>query len=453
MSGQKDILLQRIREHGEFTRGEMLSLIARLSVPSILAQITSTLLFFIDAAMVGSLGAESSAAIGLVESSTWLFGSFTGAASMGFSVQIAHRVGAGDFPGARGVVRQALVSCALFSSFVAMVGAAISPFLPTWLGGGADIAPQASVYFAIFVGSLPLFQIYNLSMGMLKSTGNMKVPSIVSVMMCVLDGLFNYLFIFQFHLGVTGAALGTALAIAVSSIVITWFALVRSDALRLSHEPGRWIPQRHVLRKALSISAPMALQYVLMNGAQIVSTIIVAPLGTIAIAAHSLASTAESLCYMPGHGVGEAATTLVGQSLGAGEHGLQRSFGRLSVLSGMVVMAFMGLVMYIFAPELMSLMTPVEAIRQLGADCLRIEAWAEPWFAAAIVSYACFVGAGDTFRPACINLATMWGIRLTLAAILAPHYGLQGVWVAMALELTCRGLLLMWRLFRQKCPR
>ena len=91
-------------------------------------------------------------------------------------------------------------------------------------------------------------------------------------------------------------------------------------------------------------------------------------------------------------------------------------------------------------------MTPVESIRDLGAQVLRIEAFAEPMFAAAIVCNGVFIGAGDTLKPAIMSLCCMWGIRLTLAALLARQYGLPGVWMAMAIELTVRGLLFLIRL-------
>ncbi len=194
----------------------------------------------------------------------------------------------------------------------------------------------------------------------------------------------------------------------------------------------------------------MGLQHLLMGGAYIVSTIIVAPLGTIAIAAHSLAITVESLCYMPGYGIAEAATTLVGQGIGAGQQLLTRSFARMSVGLGITVMTVMGLLMWVFAPELMSLMSPVEEVIAQGTQVLRIEAWAEPMFAAAIVCNGVFIGAGDTLIPAIMSLASMWAVRLTLAATLAPKYGLKGVWTAMAIELTFRGSIFLTRLFKGK---
>ena len=345
------------------------------------------------------------------------------------------------------------------------VAAIVSQPLPYWLGGGADIAPDASRYFLIFSLCAPFFQMNNLASALLKCEGNMRVPSILSIMLCVLDVVFNFMLIFPSRtvsffgldiylpgagLGVTGAALGTACAYIVTSLMQCYFAFFRSAILSVRHAGESFRFVSSYLVNAFKIGAPMAVQYFLMSSAQIVSTMIIAPLGNFAIAANTFAITAESLCYMPGYGIGDAATTLVGQSIGAGRRELCRSFARMAVFTGMIVMAFMGLVMYIMAPEMMGLMTPVGEIQALGTQSLRIEAFAEPFFAASIVSYCVFVGAGDTLRPAIINLGSMWLVRLTLAALLATSYGLPGVWTAMAIELTFRGCMFLLRLFRGK---
>ena len=445
---KSDILLEAIREGKPLSNREKLNLIIGLSIPSILAQITSVVMFFIDQAMIGRVGVEAAAACGLVETSTWFCGSLTSAASMGFSVQVAHFIGANDFKKAREVFRHGLICCFLFSLFIAVTGLIISPHLPFWLGGGADIARDATIYFGIFMLVLPFFQINGLAGSMLKCSGNMRIPSIMSISMCIMDVVFNYIFIFIFHLGVLGVAIGTALAIVIGGSIQAWFAIFKNAILNLrqDNEPFRWIGS--YIKNALKIASPMAIQSMLMSGAQIVSTIIVAPLGNIAIAANTFGITAESLCYMPGYGIGEAATTLVGQSMGASRRDICKNFAWMSVGLGMAIMAFMGMLMYIFAPELMALMTPMAEIQELGAKCLRIEAFAEPMFAASIVSYSVCVGAGDTLKPAALNLLSMWCVRLTLAALLARDYGLQGVWTAMAIELTVRGLLFLIRLWR-----
>ncbi len=450
MFGNKrnEALMASIRNGLPMTQREKLNLIVGLSIPSILAQITNVMMFFIDASMVGHLGAEASASIGLVESTTWLLGSVMGASAMGFSVMVAHFIGANDFVKARQVLRHAFVCGLVFASALALMGVAVHASLPFWLGGKADIAPAASNYFLVISLCLPFMLLFHLSCDMLKSAGNMHVPSVMSVVLCVLDVVYNYFFIYLLGLGVMGAAIGTALAYVTVSLPATWITVRKNKILALQQdtEPFRWVWD--YVRNAVKISLPMAVQSVLMSGAQIVSTRIVAPLGNIAIASNSFAITAESLCYMPGYGIGDAATTLVGQTFGAGRKSLCKNFAYLSVALGMIVMAFMGAVMYIFAPEMIGVLSPVPAIRELGTTVLRIEAFAEPFFAASIVAYSVCVGAGDTLHPAVINLVSMWGVRLTLAAWLAKDYGLRGVWTAMAIELTFRGLMFLVRLFR-----
>jgi len=430
------------------TRREKLSLIIQLSIPSILAQISATVMFFIDASMVGHLGAKASAAIGLVEATGWLMGGLASAANMGFSVQVAHFIGANDFEAARRVMRQSLVCCLIWALIISVSSIAISPFLPYWLGGTQEIAHDASLYFAIFGFCGLFFQMEGLAGSMLKCSGNMKIPSVLNIGMCVMDVIFNYFFIYILGLGVMGAAIGTGVAILITAILMLYFLLVKSKMLSLVGRPGSFKPKSDTVSTAFKIGAPMGLQHMLMGGAQIISTLIVAPLGTIAIAAHSLAITVESLCYMPGYGIAEAATTLVGQGIGAGQRLLTRSFAYLSVSLGITIMTVMGIMMWIFAPELMGIMSPVEEVIVLGTDVLRIEAWAEPMFAAAIVVNGVFIGAGDTFIPAIMSLASMWAVRLTLAATLAPKYGLKGVWTAMAIELTFRGSIFLARLFK-----
>ena len=443
-----ELLLSYIREGKMMTQSEKLWLIVSLSIPSILAQISATVMFFIDASMVGHLGAKASAAIGLVETTGWLMGGLASAANMGFSVQVAHFIGANDFEAARRVLRQSMVCCLVWAIMTSLISVIIAPFLPYWMGGSEEIAHDASIYFAIFGLAGIFFQAEGLAGSMLKCSGNMKIPSMLNIGMCVMDVFFNYIFIYILDLGVMGAAIGTGVAMLITAGLMLYFLLVKSKMLSLVGRPGSFKPKSDTISTAFKIGAPMGLQHLLMGGAYVVSTMIVAPLGTIAIAAHSLAITVESLCYMPGYGIAEAATTLVGQGIGAGQKILTRSFARMSVGLGIAVMTVMGILMWTFAPELMSLMSPVEEVIAQGTQVLRIEAWAEPMFAAAIVANGVFIGAGDTIIPAIMSLVSMWAVRLTLAASLAPKYGLKGVWMAMATELTFRGSIFLIRLFK-----
>lgn len=457
-------LLALIREGRPMTLGQQIHLTVMLSVPAVVAQLSSIVMQYIDAAMVGSLGAEEAAAIGLVSTTTWLFWGLCIASSTGFSVQVAHRIGAGDMQGARNVLRQAVTSTTLFSFALAAIGVAISDVLPEWLGGDVSIHHDASLYFLIFSLFLPALQLNFLAGGMLRCSGNMRIPSLLGVVMCVLDVIFNFFLIFPTRhavvagidifipgagLGVEGAALGTVAAETVVATIQMWYLCTHSSELKLTKEKGSFRPQVNILKKALRIGLPMGLEHVVICGAQIMTTVIVAPLGVFAIAANSFAITAESLCYMPGYGISDAATTLVGQSVGAKRRRLTRSFAFITVFMGMIIMGLMGLLMYIFAPQIIGLMTPVEEIRSLGIMALRIEAFAEPMFAASIVAYGVFVGAANTLVPCLMNFFSIWAIRLSLAALLAPTMGLKGVWIAMCIELCFRGIIFLIRLFKR----
>lgn len=460
-----EALLALIREGKSLTFGQQLKLTAQLSIPSIVAQLSSIVMQYIDASMVGSLGADASASIGLVSTTTWLFGGLCMAATAGFSVQVAHRIGANDFTEARAVLRQGLVAIGLFGLTLALIGVSISGFLPGWLGGDEAIRRDASLYFFIYALFLPVLQMNFLAGSMLRCSGNMHMPSLAGVLMCVLDVIFNFFLIFPSRdirlgsftlfmpgagLGVEGAALGTVLAETIAAGLLLWFLLTRSPQLRLTKEHGRFRPTAATLRKALHIGLPMGIEHAVICGAQIMTTVIVAPLGIFAIAANSFAITAESLCYMPGYGIADAATTLVGQSMGAGRRDLTRRFAYITVFMGMLIMGLMGVIMYVAAPQIIGVMTPVDEIRELGVMALRIEAFAEPMFAAAIVAYGVFVGAASTLIPCLMNFFSIWAVRLSLAALLAPTLGLKGVWIAMCVELCFRGIIFLIRLFRGK---
>lgn len=424
------------------TLAPQLRLVWQLSLPAILTQITTIAMQYIDSAMVGALGADASAAIGLVASSTWLFGGVTTAVSAGFSVQVAHRIGAGEDTEARTVVRHGLAAALTLAALLALLGLGICRQLPYWLGGGAEICADASAYFLTFSLMLPFSQLNSLTAGFLQCAGDMVTPSVLNAVMCGLDVVCNALLIP--HFGVLGAGMGTALACALVSLAMAWCCCVRNAQLRLRRsETHAFRPD--ILKKAFRIGAPVAVQEIAMNGAMVASTMILAPLGAAAIAANSFAVTAESLCYMPGYGVGSAATTLVGRSVGAGDAVQARRYGNICTALGGALMGCTGLLMMIFCPFVFRLLTPVAEVRTLAAQALRIGLLAEPLFGVSIAAAGALRGAGDTLVPSLLNLGSIWIVRLGLSLLLVGKLGLRGMWIAMAIELCVRGTLMLWR--------
>lgn len=451
---QKSDYLKNIRDGQPLSVGEQLILVASLALPAMLANLSSVMMQYIDSSMVGRLGANGSASIGLVSTTTWLFGSMCLACSVGFTVQAAQRIGAKDNEGARKIMKLAYQTGLFLCILLAAAGLAIAPHLPRWLGGSEEIVRDASLYFAVFSAAIPLMFLRYLSGALLQASGNMKTPSMLNIAMCFLDVLFNYICIYRMRMGVVGAAAGTAMAEAVIAVCMLFVLLFRSPVFAIRRTAaseridGNF--RKNTLRRALKIALPVAAESIVTCGAQITTTVIIAPLGTASIAANSFSVTVESLCYMPCYGIAAAATTMIGQSVGAGRKDMAKSLGWLVIVLSMVVMVFTGTGMYLFAPTLIGLLSPVAEIRALGSAVLRIEAFAEPLYGASIVTSYVFRGAGDTLIPTLLMAISMWAVRIPLAAFLSGIYGLKGVWFAMATELSVRGLLFLGRMKRGK---
>ena len=416
----------------------------RLSLPGILTHITSTVMQYIDSAMVGALGASASAAIGLVSSTTWLINGIAYALSAGFSVQVAHCIGAGQEQEAKNVVRHGLVTTLIISLLTGLFSLAISAPLPGWLGGEAAIHADSTAYFITFALMTPFFQLNTVTAAFLQCSGDMVTPSVLGALMCLLDVVFNAIFIPRY--GVLGAGIGTGLACVVITLVMLWRCCVSSPSLGL-RGAGKGSFRKEILTKAFKIGLPVWVEESALCGAMVVTTAIIAPLGSIAIAANSFAVTAEGLCYMPGYGVGSAATAVVGRSIGAGDVKLAKRYGNICTAMGAIFMGITALLMAIICPFIFTLLTPDPAVRQLATQVLRIGLIAEPLFGVSIVAAGALRGTGDTFVPSMICMGSIWIVRLGLALLLVSRLGLHGMWIAMATELCVRGLLM---LFRQK---
>ena len=464
MSISLEQLSAQMRRGEQVPLRHTLQVVLTLSIPSILQQIVVTAMEYIDAAMVGHIGASATASIGIVSSSTWLLHGMLAGLYMSFAIQVAQYLGADRQDDARGVLRQSMIFNLVVGCAAAAFGIGISRFLPGWLGADPSLQADASAYFAIWSASLPFAMAMGTYSSMLRSAGDALTPGLISVLTCVLDVIFNFFLInptrqmelfghgvtvWGAGLGVPGAALGTALATIVSGVLTLAILLLRDGPLCI-RKPGSWRITKACLQNLWKVGAPLAAERAALSSAQVLLIRIVSGLGTTAIAANSLGVSAESLCYMAGYGIQDATLALVGQAVGANRRDMAKRFSWLCTGMGVGIMALTGVGMYIFAPQLMGIFTADAAVIALGAQVLRIEALAEPMFGASVVASGAMQGAGDSTGCFVLNLVSMWGIRLTLATLLAPHFGLVGVWVAMSFELTMRGVLFLVRLARGK---
>lgn len=435
----------------------------RLSWPAILEQLLGTMVSYIDTVMVGALGKAATAAVSINGPPLWLVNSFLSGIGVGYSVQVANAVGAGDKEKTRRTVIQAILAILVTGFGLLLALVLLGGAIPRWLGAAPDVLPLAAQYLRFYVLSMPGNAVLFVMSAVLRCTGDTRTPLLLNTSASVINTILNFFLIYPTReltllgltftmpgagWGVAGAAIASAIAIdlaglGVTLVVISRFGLFRrgsGDSLR---------PDFSIIGATLRLGGPYIAERASVNLGQIVMTRIVAYIGTAALAANHIATTAEGLCYLPAYGISFAATALVGQSVGAKTKEDAHVYGVLSGGFGFLFCVATAVALYFGAYPLAALFSPDPEVIELTARVLRIAAFCEPFFALSIVMAGALRGANDTRHPMLISLLCMWVIRMGLALILVfgLGMGLEGVWIAMAIELTFRGIFcaLRWR--------
>lgn len=450
-----------MKNYEDINKKELFWMVVGLSLPSMWAQVSSVVMQYIDSAMVGRLGADGAAAIGVTASVTWLFGGLCSALTTGFTIQASQVGGAGETDKARSIMRHGLWTASCVGLAMVIIGLWLSSRLPIWMNADASIHESATAYFRIYAMSLPFIQLNGYAVGMLQSSGNMRVPGILTMAMYGMDALFNfflifptrYLELFRFEvwvpgmgLGVEGAALGTALSQAVTALLMLFMLLVREPDMKLRKgELFALDGYKESLREAIRLGAPIGAEQVIMRGAQITTASMIASLGTVAMATHSLAITAESFAYMPAYGIGLAQVAITGREIGAGDMKRAKQVGWAGIQFAAVITIVLSVILFAFAAPLMRMLTPDLELIELGTTILRIEAIAELFYGTQLVCTGILQGRGDTLVSSGLVLACLWLVRVPLTMILVKPFGLVGAWLAMSIELCVRGVLFLGR--------
>lgn len=442
-------------------RAARLKTLILLALPAIAEQLLMTMVSYVDTAMVGKVGPSATAAVGLVSSSIWLCNGFLTGVGVGYSVLVANAVGAKEYDRARQVMAQGLIAAVAAGTVMLAIVQLLAGQLPIWLGGDWEVAPQATAYLRFYGLGLPFSSLVTVLSAIFRCLGDTKTPLVFNTAANLLNVVFNFFFIYPTRqvtfwgvsftipgagLGVAGAAAASALAFAISGLLILRSMFDGRRALALSrHDDYR--PNGAIIRQAARLALPYMAERLTINLGQIATTRVIASLDTVAVAANHVAVVAEGLCYLPAYGVSAAATALVGQSVGAKNREDAKSYGALAGVLGFGICACTGLCLFLFARPLASLFSEETAVIDLAAQVLRIVSVSEPLFATFIVLSGALRGAHDVRFPMVLALACMWGVRVLLAPILVFqfHIGLAGVWTAMACDLVFRGLLCTWR--------
>ncbi len=433
-----------------------------LSWPVILDQTFQTLIQYIDTAMVGSLGPVATAAVAVNTSTIWLINGVMYSFGAAYSVVIARYIGAQEHDKIKKSVTQAFLAIISLSVIITILMSYVSRHLAIWLGVEEKVVADALAYMKVIAISYPFFITFVFLANMIRSSGDTKTPLISNIVTNMFNIVGNFLLIFPTRtievlgkeftmygadLGVKGAAIATLISHILSASILLTIVLTKESDIKVSMKNFSWKFDRLISRQVLKVGLPMALERITLSSGQIVLTSLVTTLGTISLAAHHLAITAESITFMPVSGFSLAAATLVAQSLGANKREMAKDFARRTLTGGVLLMSATGLFMYFAAPQLMSFFTKDIEVITLGARVLRIEAFAQPFFAASIVIGGILRGAGDTKWPFIFSIIGMWFVRLLPAFVLITFFNgtLVVGWICMVADLVVRGSLNFYR--------
>lgn len=433
-----------------------------LSWPAVVEQALQTLVQYIDTAMVGRLGAQASAAVGLTSTMTWLVNAPLFAMGIGVLSSIAESIGAGEGEKARRYGIQSLYFAVALGLILGILMVGISPFLPVWLGADPELYRDASLYFGICCSPM-IFRAFSVILGsVMRGAGDTRSPMIANILMNLTNIVLNFFLIYDTRpvhpgglaltipgagLGVVGAAIGTAVSYCVGGIfmiVVYW----RNRILSPKGYPLHF--DRSLAAKCLRIGTPVAMERISACLGQVVFTSLVTRLGTLALATHSIAITAEQAFYIPGYGMQAAASTMAGNALGKQDEKEFRQVTKTIAAIAVALMTVTGALLFAFPGQMMSLFTEDAQVIAGGITVLRIVAVSEPMFAALIIFEGVFNGIGDTRAPFVFSIISMWGVRIagTCLCVIFLHAGLELVWVCMVGDNVTRCLLLGHRFVR-----
>ena len=433
--------------------------------PVIFENIMISMAQFINTGMVGSLGKNATAAVAINTTTTWFLNALPLIFSVSGTAFVAQKIGAGEREDANKIASNVILFGFATSIAIWILMRSIAGSVPVWMGAEEAIIPASALYMQTYVHGVVFAFMSVVASGLLRGAGNTSTPMLVSFTANIVNVFVNFFTIYEtrvmnltlfghklsmnvfgLNLGVTGAAIGTVTAQVITGSVMVWLVFRKKSIIRARFSQMLH-PDLKLLKQLLIVGLPASLERISLSAGQIVYQRMITGLGTAQIAAHSLAITAESISYMPAAGLGIAATTLVGQSLGAKKKDDALAYSRIGIISSLIMGALCGVLFFFGSTFLLSLFTQDPEIIREGAAVIRIIAFVEPIFSMSYVLVGIMRGAGDARVPFVAALIGMWGVRLLSTHILMNifHFGLPGAWVSMGVDIFLRTVFLYQR--------
>lgn len=420
-------------------RRKNLRALITLAIPVILEQIMTTLLQYVDSAMVGRLGAQATASVNLTTSVNWLIGNCFSAVGIAAVAIIAAAYGAGDFQKIKTISTQVVNYIIIVGLLVGSLAVSLSPFIPVWMNADSEIQEQAASYFRIISFPLLFRAASVISASDLRAVKDTKTPMLVNLAANILNVVLNAILIYPAGLGVRGAAIATSISTTLSGSAML-IVMLHHPLLKTQIRP--LYIDKEITKQVASIGLPAFATSAVSCMGHIVFAALVSSQGTVVFAAHSIALSAESLFYLPGYGLRSATSTLIGIAVGENNYEKFKVVQRQSIILTILMMTLTGTALFLLARPIMAIFTPDLQVIALGARVLKLIALSEPLFGLMIVCEGIYYGLGQTRTTFIVTTIGSWGIRIlfTLICVRVLHTSLLQIWMCMFADNTFRAL-------------
>ena len=404
-----------------------------LAIPIIGESLLHTGVSAVDIFMVAQLGAVAVAGVGTAAELVFFIISILSAVSIGATVLVAQAIGAGERARANELARQGIAWGMALAIPVAIVGYLGAPAIVRIFGAAPDVSAVAVTYFEIIAATAVVLLLSFMCGAVLRGAGDGRTPLVAAVVANIVNVVMAWALIFGNLglpvLGVAGSAWAATLGRGAGAALLLIFLFSGRRAVSLRGVAGWW-PRLSIARRLFRLGIPAGLEQMLTSAGFTTMVIVVAAIGTQALAAQQVAFTALSLMLIPGAGFGTAVTALVGQAIGAHDLPAARAAAAIGLRWGVGWMIIGGAVLFVFAEPIVRLFSHEPLVTAAGVDALRVLAFSLPvsgyWFVCA----GGLRGSGDTRNPLISSVVAAWlAVGLAWVGVREFGFGLAGVWL------------------------
>ncbi|MCY1634384.1 MATE family efflux transporter [Marinifilum sp. D737] len=412
-------------EEKDYTNGRIGKALFMLAIPMVLEMIFESVFAIADILFVSQLGKDAVATVGITETITTIVYAIGFGLSMATTALVARRVGEKKFEKAAKVSAQAIVTGAIASVFIAIVGVFFSKDLLRLMGANSTIVNEMSGYTSIILGSNLIIMLLFINNAIFRSAGDAALSMRVLIIANGLNIILDPLLIFGLGpipaMGVEGAAIATSIGRGLA-VVYQFVLLFKGSGkihIKLEHFTLRW----KTIKKLIKLSVGGIGQNIIATSSWIGLMRIMAEFGSAAIAGYTIAIRILIFILLPSWGLSNAAATLVGQNLGANQsERAEKSVwaaGRINV----VFLGLIGVIFFLFPAYFIELFTDDQGILINGIQALKIISCGFIFYGMGMVLLNSINGAGDTQTPTLLNLISFWIVEIPVAYLLAIQFG------------------------------